>query len=151
MPNSSSKLLLDGVIVAYAPDARIAAEMPETLDASLTQHQRWELGRSQLIKRYVPQLCRKAARPLPGSKRRIYVDAALDQLLPPLSIVTATTLAQPCVERRRSRARTSSEHGGRHGACRQPVPQCSSRTSWRGSDPPGLRNRCGARWSALLD
>ena len=54
-------LLLDGHLVTYVPDAVVRAEMPATLDAATSQNERWELGRMQLIRTYVPLLARRAA------------------------------------------------------------------------------------------
>lgn len=86
-------LLLDGLSVTYVPNARVEAEMPATLDAALTQHQRWELGRWQIIKHYLPSLLRSALRPpTPALRRRVYVDAVLDQIVPPLSVVAALSI-----------------------------------------------------------
>ena len=52
------ELLLEGVLVAYAPDAVVEAEMPATLGAPRTQNERWERGRIELARRYVPRLAR---------------------------------------------------------------------------------------------
>ena len=54
------ELLLDGIPVAYAPDAVVEAAMPSTLEASATQNERWERGRVELARRYVPRLLRRA-------------------------------------------------------------------------------------------
>jgi cellulose synthase/poly-beta-1,6-N-acetylglucosamine synthase-like glycosyltransferase len=79
------QLLLDGTLVRFAPDAVLEAEMPTTLAASRTQHERWEGGRFDLARRYVPTLLRRAV--VGGeAPRRAYLDAALDQFVPPLSI-----------------------------------------------------------------
>lgn len=83
-------LLLDGTLVTFAPDARVAAEMPNTLDAAASQNERWERGRLDLARRYLPALIRRmlAGGALP---RRAYADAAADLVVPPLSVVVATT------------------------------------------------------------
>lgn len=81
-------LLLDGITVRYVPEARIAAEMPATLAASVTQHQRWELGRAQLIRRFVRPLIAAGVRGGP-LRRRVYFDAVADHVLPPLSTLAA--------------------------------------------------------------
>jgi hypothetical protein len=84
------QLLLDGTLVRFAPDAVVEAEMPTTLAAARTQHERWEGGRFDLARRYVPTLLRRA---LVGGNapRRAYLDAALDQFVPPLSIALAAS------------------------------------------------------------
>jgi cellulose synthase/poly-beta-1,6-N-acetylglucosamine synthase-like glycosyltransferase len=83
-------LLLDGTKVAFAPDAVVEAEMPTSLAASRTQHERWERGRAELTGRYVPALLRAAVRGGPAG-RFAYLDAAMDQLLPPFSVLGAVT------------------------------------------------------------
>ena len=50
------ELLLDGIPVAFAADAVIEAEMPATLAESQSQNERWERGRIELARRYVPRL-----------------------------------------------------------------------------------------------
>lgn len=79
-------LLDDGVVVEYAPDARIAAEMPSSLDAAVSQHERWEAGRASLVQRFVPGLARRwiGGGTLP---RRVYLDAMLDHLTPPVTMI----------------------------------------------------------------
>ena len=79
-------LLLDGYRVAYVPRARIYAEMPASRAGSTTQNQRWELGRIQLVRRFTPLLARRAIRPR-GRSRVAFVDALLDNLVPPLSVL----------------------------------------------------------------
>lgn len=81
-------LLLDGTTVAFAPDAVVEAEMPTSVEASQTQHERWERGRLEMARRYVPRLVRRAVTGGPAG-RVAYADAAVDQLLPPFSLVAA--------------------------------------------------------------
>jgi len=92
-------LLLDGIAVTYCPDARLHAEMPTTWDGAVTQHQRWELGRAQLLRRFTAPLARAVAtgrgrdgRRL-GLSRRSYADALIDLLVPPLSLLVALQIA----------------------------------------------------------
>jgi cellulose synthase/poly-beta-1,6-N-acetylglucosamine synthase-like glycosyltransferase len=86
----SLDLLLDGVKVGFADDARIEAEMPTSLAASRTQHERWERGRVQTAQAYVPALARRSVAGGPAG-RVAYADALLDQAVPPFSIVVAST------------------------------------------------------------
>jgi hypothetical protein len=60
--------------------------MPATLDGATSQNERWELGRAQLIRRYVPVLARHV---VTGGKlpRRTYADAMADHLTPPLTLL----------------------------------------------------------------
>jgi len=85
------ELLLDGHCVAYVPGAVLEAEMPGTLDAAVTQNERWELGRIQMARRYVPLLARRAIRQ--RRLRAASVDAVLDHLVPPLSVLIAANAA----------------------------------------------------------
>ena len=80
-------LLLDGRSVAYVPDAKVAAEMPDSLEASVTQHQRWEAGRAQVLRTELPRLLGALRR---GEGSRLAVaDTAADLLVPPLSVLVA--------------------------------------------------------------
>ena len=85
------ELLLAGVPVAFAPDAVVEAEMPTSLAGARSQQQRWEQGRLELARRYVPALIRT---PRVGRRhqRVAQLDAAADQLIPPFSVVAAATL-----------------------------------------------------------
>ena len=89
-------LLLDGVKVDFAPAARVEAEMPDTLAAAQSQHERWERGRLDLARRYVPTLLAQTVRGGPAG-RVASLDAALDQAVPPFSIVAAGGLAWAAV------------------------------------------------------
>ncbi len=86
------ELLRDGVKVGFAPGARVEAEMPDGLVASQSQHDRWEQGRIELARRFVPDLVRDVRRGgRPG--RVAALDATLDTLVPPLSIVVTASAA----------------------------------------------------------
>jgi hypothetical protein len=90
------ELLLDGILVEYAPAAVVEAEMPATLSGAQTQNERWERGRLDLARRYVPRLVRDATRrpgaaPPAGAPRVAAADAVLDHLVPPLSVLVAAT------------------------------------------------------------
>lgn len=78
-------LIGDGVIVRYVPDARLEAEMPDTLEDATSQNERWERGRIELTRRYVPILMRKL--PTARGRRVAYLDAIADHVVPPLSLV----------------------------------------------------------------
>ncbi|BAN01763.1 glycosyltransferase family 2 protein [Ilumatobacter coccineus] len=82
-----NELLLDEIVVHYVPTAGVAAEMPESLASSSTQHERWELGRLQVARTFIPPLLRSAAtRP---RHRTAHLDAVADHLVPPLSVLVA--------------------------------------------------------------
>ena len=82
------ELLLAGITVDFEPDAEVEAEMPHTFSASVTQHQRWERGRIEIVRTYLPRLLGRLARPAPA-RRAAVVDAALDMCVPPLSLLAA--------------------------------------------------------------
>jgi len=84
-------LLGDGVLVRYVPDARLEAEMPDTLEDATSQNERWERGRIELIRRYVPQLV--CGVPRARGRRAAYIDAIADHMVPPLSIVVVLQAA----------------------------------------------------------
>ncbi|MET0326659.1 MAG: glycosyltransferase family 2 protein [Ilumatobacteraceae bacterium] len=94
------ELLLEGTLVAYAPDAVVEAEMPATLGGAVTQNERWERGRLDLARRYIPVLAR-ATVDRRGRQRVAAADALLDHLVPPLSVLVAAvggvTVAQLAV------------------------------------------------------
>lgn len=83
------QLLLDGERVTFAPDAVLWAEMPDRLENAQSQNERWERGRMEMIKQYVPRLLSNAI------KRRDVrlVDAAIEQLIPPFSILAGLSVA----------------------------------------------------------
>jgi 1,2-diacylglycerol 3-beta-glucosyltransferase len=82
-----NELLLDGVLVGYEPDAVVEAAMPTTLEGARTQNERWERGRIELARRFVPRLLALARRD--PSRRVAAVDEVLDHLVPPLSVLVA--------------------------------------------------------------
>jgi cellulose synthase/poly-beta-1,6-N-acetylglucosamine synthase-like glycosyltransferase len=84
------ELVEHGETVTFVPDARIEAEMPATLEASRTQHERWEAGRLDLARRHLPSLLRGAVGGAPG-RRAVYRHASAEMLLPPLSVLGAAT------------------------------------------------------------
>jgi 1,2-diacylglycerol 3-beta-glucosyltransferase len=87
-----NELLLAGIKVAYVPGAAIAAEMPNTVAAATGQNERWERGRIEMAQRYVPELLRRVVTG-PSSLRVAHVDAVLDHVTPPLSVLVAADAA----------------------------------------------------------
>lgn len=86
-------LIMYGERVAFAPDALVLGEMPDTLENSKSQHRRWEQGRLEGIRRYVPQLVKAAWVAIKkGQLRRalVLVDAVMEHLIPPFTILFAT-------------------------------------------------------------
>lgn len=76
-------LLLHGVRVKFAPEARLWAEMPVSLGGARTQNLRWEAGRLSLARRWALPLLSLGVR-----RRSIaMIDTAAELLVPPLSAV----------------------------------------------------------------
>jgi cellulose synthase/poly-beta-1,6-N-acetylglucosamine synthase-like glycosyltransferase len=82
-------LVRAGVRVDFAPETTVAAEMPATFAQATSQQRRWERGRLDVALRLVPALLRD------GIARRDprMTDAALEQLVPPLSVPLAAAAA----------------------------------------------------------
>lgn len=75
-------LVKAGVRVVFAPEATVRADMPTNLRDAQSQNMRWEAGRLSALRREVPGLLRA------GVARRdgVLIDAAVEQLIPPLSV-----------------------------------------------------------------
>jgi 1,2-diacylglycerol 3-beta-glucosyltransferase len=86
-------LILSGERVMFAPDAVVWAEMPNSLADAHTQNVRWERGRVEMARRYVPRLLREALaarkRPVRGQSFLLF-DAAMEHIIPPFSILVGT-------------------------------------------------------------
>ncbi len=81
------ELLLDGERVVYVPEAVLWAEMPHDIAQATSQNERWERGRLELVRRYVPTLIRRVVTDRRG--RVALADAALDLAVPPISVLVA--------------------------------------------------------------
>jgi cellulose synthase/poly-beta-1,6-N-acetylglucosamine synthase-like glycosyltransferase len=89
-------LLLDGERVTFAPDAIVWGEMPDKLSSSASQHMRWEQGKKQMARSYVPKLLRVGWRELwTGRPGRAFLlwDAVMEFLQPPFSLLAMASLA----------------------------------------------------------
>jgi 1,2-diacylglycerol 3-beta-glucosyltransferase len=85
-------LVEHGIRVEFAHDTWVKGDMPVTLDEARSQNQRWERGRLQLVKQHVPRLIWHGLR----KRRWLQIDAAVEQLTPPLSVpVAIAVLAAP--------------------------------------------------------
>lgn len=84
--------VLRGERVYFAPDAIVWAEMPENLADADTQNERWERGRLQMARQFVPQLLSQAVRRRPVNGRFLLFDAAMEHLIPPFSILMGSSL-----------------------------------------------------------
>lgn len=81
--------LLQRIRVLFAPEATVWTEMPASLAQAGTQHTRWESGRLEMARRYVPRLLKAGWQVgRRGQFRRafVFLDAALEHLIPPLAI-----------------------------------------------------------------
>jgi len=81
-------LVLGGERVTFAPDAVVWAEIPSTLGGSQSQNVRWERGRLEMLRTYVPRLLREAAR----RPSYVLMDAAIEQLIPPSSVLAGASI-----------------------------------------------------------
>jgi len=87
-------VILAGERVTVAPDAIVYGEMPSTLARSQAQHARWEQGRLEMARHYLPKLLSRAWALLQRGKWRdafIFFDAGMEHLIPPFSVLTAST------------------------------------------------------------
>jgi 1,2-diacylglycerol 3-beta-glucosyltransferase len=86
-------LVSRGVRVDFACEATVLADMPVNLAQAASQNDRWERGRLQLARQRVPRLL------LAGFRNRslLQIDAALEQLIPPLSVPFALATVSLCV------------------------------------------------------
>jgi 1,2-diacylglycerol 3-beta-glucosyltransferase len=88
-------LILGGERVTFAPDAVAWAEMPGTLADAQSQNVRWERGRLEMLRTYVPNLLAgawKAARGRRWSSAYLLFDAAMEQIIPPFSILAGASV-----------------------------------------------------------
>ena len=78
-------LLMNGMRVAFVPEATVVGAMPSALSDASTQHRRWEAGRLRAARAAAIPLLRSGVR-----QRAIApVDAAIDLLIPPVSLLGA--------------------------------------------------------------
>lgn len=82
-------LVRHGVRTDFAPEAVVKADMPNTADAARSQNLRWEAGRLQVVKRDIgPMLLEGLLRGRP-----MVIDAAVEQIIPPLSVAVSGAVA----------------------------------------------------------
>ena len=81
-------LLRAGVHVAYVPEAEVAAEMPVSLEQARSQQARWERGRLELARVAAGELLPG----LPRSRDLARLDALLEIVTPPLSLLVGLTV-----------------------------------------------------------
>ena len=76
-------LVKAGWRVVYAPAAIVWSAMPTTLKQAESQQMRWERGRLELTRQFVPGLLWGALRARDAAR----LDAAMEMLVPPLSVL----------------------------------------------------------------
>jgi cellulose synthase/poly-beta-1,6-N-acetylglucosamine synthase-like glycosyltransferase len=79
----SKRLLLEGILIDFNPHALVTSPIPLQTQQANVQQQRWEGGKLQILRQYLPAMWRHAVRH-PGIAS---VDAFLDLLVPPQSIL----------------------------------------------------------------
>ncbi len=82
-------LRMAGIAVTYAGGAGVVSPVAPNERAAAVQQQRWEGGKAYLARTRVPALVRAAIRP----RRVTLLDAALDLVFPPLSVLGAMAAA----------------------------------------------------------
>jgi cellulose synthase/poly-beta-1,6-N-acetylglucosamine synthase-like glycosyltransferase len=83
-------MVLAGERVTFAPDAVVWGEMPDTLTSMRSQHMRWERGRLQMARTYIPTLLKSSIQEMKsGQKQRSFLlfDAAMEHIIPPFSVL----------------------------------------------------------------
>ena len=81
------QLVLAGGHVGFVPDAVVATVMEPTFEAAENQELRWEGGRLEIARAYLPALLRAAVR----LRSWTCLDAALDLATPPFALLAAGT------------------------------------------------------------
>ncbi len=72
-----------GVRVRFMPETQVVSHMPASAPASLGQQRRWEAGKLQSIRRWLPRLVRNGIRERDAAK----LHAAFDLVVPPQSLL----------------------------------------------------------------
>lgn len=74
-------LLLNGIRITFAPEAKVTAKMPENTEDAESQRERWEVGRFPIVLNYFGKLL---ASVFSTGNPFIYLDALINLLIPPL-------------------------------------------------------------------
>lgn len=83
------RLVYAGQVVSFVREARVSGEMPRDLARAHEQHRRWEAGRLHALRAYVPRLLARGVM----LRSAAMLDAAFEQLVPPLSVLVAILAA----------------------------------------------------------
>jgi hypothetical protein len=79
------QLVDEGVRVRFVPEAHVASAMPTEEAGSETQQHRWEAGKAQSLRRWVPRLIRHGIRDRDPAR----LHAAFDGLVPAQALLAA--------------------------------------------------------------
>jgi 1,2-diacylglycerol 3-beta-glucosyltransferase len=88
-------LILSGERVLFAPDAIVQAEMPSGLRAARSQNIRWEQGRIELARHYIPRLLQATWVGIRGqgvASPLVLVDAVMEHIIPPFSFLVGMSV-----------------------------------------------------------
>jgi 1,2-diacylglycerol 3-beta-glucosyltransferase len=81
--------VLAGARVAFAPEAEVRSPAPGGVAGARAQERRWESGRLALARQLTPKLLARSAR----TRSVVALDAALEPVLPPQSLLLGINLA----------------------------------------------------------
>ncbi len=81
-------LLRSGEVVTFEPNARVEAEMPNSLEGARQQNLRWEQGRSNMATSSLSRLP-DDLRGVSFAERVRLVESVVDQMIPPFSVLVA--------------------------------------------------------------
>jgi cellulose synthase/poly-beta-1,6-N-acetylglucosamine synthase-like glycosyltransferase len=84
----SKYLLLQGIRIHYAPLAILTSDIGGRLHQVETQQLRWEGGKSQVSRRFLPRILRQFA----TKPSVMLLDALLNELIPPLSMLVVLSV-----------------------------------------------------------
>jgi cellulose synthase/poly-beta-1,6-N-acetylglucosamine synthase-like glycosyltransferase len=87
------QLRLNGIAPAFASEAVVRGPVPTSGSAASAQRARWEGGRLEVGRRYLPRLVREIV----VGRRWSLIDAALDLAIPPLGLLTAAAVTGSAV------------------------------------------------------
>ncbi len=73
-------LLLNGISIKFAPEAKVIAKMPEQSENAESQRERWEMGRFPIISRYSAPLFKSFFK----KWNLTYLDTLIDLVMPPM-------------------------------------------------------------------
>lgn len=88
-------MVMTGERVLFAADAIVRAEMPGTLQSAYSQNVRWEQGRLQLARTYIPQLLQEAGRQMWQRNWQsviVCLDSIMEHLIPPSTVLFGATV-----------------------------------------------------------